>query len=330
MTQPLYLVTGAAGFVGNALVTHLAQQGVRVRAMVRRESQAAALASRVEEVVIGDLQDPASLGPAVEGVAGIYNIAAVFRSDSIPDATFYDINAEGVRRLMEAAIAAGVPRVVHCSTNGVHSHIAQPPASETAPFNPSDVYQDSKLKGEMIAMEYFRSGRIRGAVIRPAMIYGAGDQRTLKLFRMISKRQFFYVGKGNALTHWVDVKDLARSFELAMMREEVNAEAFLVAGESYQPLRDCVREIASQLQVPEPKLHLPVAPVMALAHLTEKACKPFGIEPPLFPRRVAFFLKNRAFDISKARSMLGYAPSSSFADEIRDIIAASRKSGDIA
>lgn len=329
MSEPIYLVTGAAGFVGSHLVAHLRSQGIRVRAMVRKEAQADEMAGMVDEVVLGDLQKPDTLGPAVEGVAGVYHIAALFRQEGLSEQVFHEINAEGVRHMLDAAIAAGVPRFVHCSTNGVHSDIDHPPASEDYPFNPGDIYQVTKLEGELIAMKYFEEGRISGVVLRPTMVYGPGDARTLKLFRMIAKGRFFYVGPGNALTHWVDVRDVARAFQLAMELTDVTAEAFLIGGRDYLTLRENVREIASQLGVSEPRLHLPVAPIMTLAHLTEIVCKPLGVEPPIFRRRVSFFLKNRAYDISKARKILGYEPRQSFAEEIADIIADYRRTGDL-
>ena len=327
--QPIYLVTGAAGFVGQHLVRYLCGRGIRVRAMVRRPEQADQLRDFADEVVIADLTKAETLAAAAAGVAGVYHIGAVFRQDSLSDAEFHDINAEGVRRMLDASIAAGVPRFVHCSTNGVHSDIETPPADETAPFNPGDIYQETKLAGELIAMDYFKEGKIGGVVIRPTMIYGPGDKRTLKLFRMIAKKRFFYVGPGNALAHWVDVRDLAHAFWLAMEAKDINAEVFLIGGKSYLPLREIVREIATQLDVPEPGLHLPVAPVMAMAHLTQAICKPIGIEPPLFPRRVYFYLKNRAYDISKAHDVLGFEPRQDFAGEISDIIAAYREDGSL-
>lgn len=327
--SPLYLVTGAAGFVGSHLVRHLAAQGQRLRIMVRKPEQAEPLRDLVEEVVIADLQKPDTLNAAVAGVHGIYHIAALFRTAGVPDSAFDEVNVQGVRNILDAAIAAGVKRFVHCSTNGVHSHIANPPADETAPFNPSDAYQVSKLEGEKIVMSCFEQEKIRGVIIRPAMIYGPGDTRILKLFKMVANGKFFYIGRGEALTHWLDVRDLARAFELGMLKDELNAEAFLIAGKEYSTLKQDVHQIAKALEVPEPKLHLPVGPIMALAHVTEAVCKPFGIEPPLFPRRVSFFLKNRAFDISKARKLLGYEPRTDFAGEIVDIIAAYRASGDL-
>ncbi len=329
MQRPLYLVTGAAGFVGQNLVDHLRAQGHRVRAMVRRPEQAAALADRADAVVVADLTRPETLAAAVEGVDGVFHVAALFRQAGTPDEAFHAINVEGVRAIFEAAIQAGVKRLIHCSTNGVHSDVEGQVADETAPFNPGDLYQRSKLEGELIAMRFFAEGRIGGVALRPTMIYGPGDERTLKLFRMIARGRFFYVGAGNAMTHWVDVRDLARAFELAMQAEGVNAEAFLIGGREHRTLKEDVQDIAALLGVPEPRLHLPVAPVMTLAHATEIVCKPFGIEPPLFRRRVSFFLKDRAYDISKARRMLGYEPRTDFRGEIADIIAHHRAQGDL-
>ncbi|WP_281826322.1 NAD-dependent epimerase/dehydratase family protein [Jannaschia rubra] len=324
-----FLVTGAAGFVGRHLLEHLHARGIPVRAMVRRPEQAADLQALTTDVVVADLERPETLREATRGCAGVYHIAAVFRQQDVTDETFRAINAEGVRHMLDAAIAEGVPRFVHCSTNGVHSDIDIPPADEDYPFNPGDIYQVTKAEGERIAMDYFRAGRIDGVILRPTMIYGPGDRRTLKLFRMIARRRFFYVGRGEALTHWVDVRDLSRAFELAMDATDVTAEAFLIGGRRYMTLAENAQEIAAQLGVPEPRLRLPVAPMMALAHATEIVCKPFGIEPPLFRRRVAFFVKNRAYDISKAQRILGYEPQQDFAGEVRDIIADYRRTGDL-
>lgn len=329
MSDPIFLVTGAGGFVGRHLVQHLVKHGVRVRAMVRNPAQVADLQTIAEEVVIADLTQPETLRAAASGTAGVYHVAALFRQAGGGDQLFFDINAKGVENMLEAAIAERVPRLVLCSTNGVHSHIENPPADENAPFNPTDVYQESKLEGEKIAMRYFTQGRIRGAVLRPAMIYGPGDDRIGKMFRMIAKGRFFYIGKGQALCHWLDVRDLAEAFRLAMIHDEVNAEAFLIAGGEYRTLKDSADEIARQLGVRKPWLHLPVGPMMFAARICERICLPLGIEPPLFPRRVSFFLKHRAFDITKAQTMLGYVPAQDYPGEITDIIADFRARGEI-
>ncbi len=317
MPEKLMLVTGAAGYVGGQMVEYLVKRGDRVRAMVRDPNRTEALRALGVEIVVADLQDAASLAPAVAGVHGIYHIASLFRQAGLPESTFHDINAEGTRRLFDAAIAAGVKRIVHCSTGGVLGHIANPPGNEQTPYNPGDMYQRTKLEGEKIALAYFKEGRVRGAVIRPAMIYGPGDTRNLKMFKMIARRHFFYIGKG-VHVHFVDVRDLVRAFALAMDHEEINGEVYHIAGEKAVLLPVMAELIARTLGVPPPWLRLPVKPMQWLGTACEAICTPLHIPPPIFRRRVDFYTKNRHFDSSKAARELGYKPAQSFEAEVAE------------
>ena len=317
--QPISLVTGAAGYVGGEVIRQLLERKTRVRAMVRNPSQAAELERLGVEVVVADLQKPETLPAAVQGVTYLYHVASLFRAAGLPESVFHDINAEGTRRVLDSAIAAGVKRFVHCSTGGVLGHIKNPPADENAPYNPGDAYQRSKLDGEKIAMEYFRSGRIRGVVIRPAMVYGPGDTRNLKMFRMIARRKFFYVGDGKTKVHFVDVRDLAHGFILAMEHDELNAEIYHVPGPKSVTQKEMAEMIANELGVRPPWIHLPVKPMQWLGSACEAICAPLGIDPPIFRRRVDFFTKHREFNGAKAARDLGYRPAQSLEDEVREI-----------
>jgi nucleoside-diphosphate-sugar epimerase len=84
------------------------------------------------------------------------------------DDVYRDVNATGTQRLIDAAAATGMTRFIHCSTNGVHGGIKNPPGNEDSPVKPGDVHQKSKWEGEQISMRAFASGRIRVAVLRPA------------------------------------------------------------------------------------------------------------------------------------------------------------------
>jgi nucleoside-diphosphate-sugar epimerase len=319
LKKPLYLVTGANGFTGSAVVAHLVSQGFRVRAMVRTESAV----TQVEELgatpVLANLTNFDSIHKAVHGTSGVFHIAAAFREAGAPDSLYKKINAEGTRNIFSACIASGVPRIVHCSTNGVTSSCKNPPIDESAPYSPSDIYQETKMEGEKIALQYFQSKKVTGVVLRPAMIYGPGDTRLLKLFKMVAERTFFYVGRGNAHVHFIDVRDLARAFLLGMERTDLNARVYLIAGQRAMTLRQAVEEIANHFGVPPPWLHLPVKPMQWLGSTCEAVCKPLGLTPPIFRRRVDFFTKERWFDTSRATLELGFEPTKSTQEEIHEL-----------
>lgn len=311
-----FLVTGASGEIGLAVVRHLRSEGIEVRAMVRSNAKGAAAKELGAEIVIGDLTDRASLDRAVRGCEGVYHIGALYREAGLPEATYFAVNAEGTRQLLEASIAAGVQRFIHTSTGGVLGDIRNPPGSHETPYAPGDLYQRSKTEGEKIALEYFRSGRIRGVVIRPAMVYGPGDTRHLKLFRMIARGKFFYVGPGDKSVHFIDIRDLARAYKLAMDRTELNGEIYHIAGEAPLPLRDAVNLIADHLGVRRPWLHFPVKITQLIGTMCEVACAPFGVSPPIYKRRVDFFTKARSFDTTKSARELGFKPTLPSCEEI--------------
>ena len=163
------------------------------------------------------------------------------------------------------------------------------------------------MQGEILAREYFANG-LPGVVVRPAGIYGPGDIRFLKLFRPISKGLFVMIGSGKTLYHFTYVDDLVDGFMLAGSKNEALGEVFTIAGEEYVTLRDLVNMIADILGRSRPKGRVPYFPVYIASVICDAICRPLGLKPPLFPRRVQFFSKDRAFSIDKAKRVLGFKP----------------------
>ena len=139
-------------------------------------------------------------------------------------------------------------------------------------------------------------------------IYGPGDTRFLKLFRHIYRGNFKMIGKGKALYHLTYVEDLVDGIVLAGEKEKISGEIYTLGGNEYLPLDELVQKIARVLDKKVSGLKIPLAPVYLASWMCEVICRPLRIEPPLFRRRLDFFTKDRAFDISKARNELGYAP----------------------
>lgn len=302
------LVTGANGFTGGYLVEHLLDKGYEVRGLVRKSADVEKLRKDGVEIVYGDLAENENFDEQLKNIDIVFHVAAAFRVENVPRKYFFDVNVEGTRKLLKSAKKNNVKKFVHCSTVGVQGEISNPPAKEDAPYNPGDYYQESKVEGEKLALEFFREENLFGVVVRPVGIYGPGDVRFLKLFKFINNGKFRMIGSGKVLYHLTYVKDLAAGIALAGEKTEAEGEVFTIGGNDYLPLKDFVSKIAKVLNKPVPKTRIPVFPVWAAGLLCEIICKPFGITPPIYRRRVDFFIKDRAFDISKAKKLLGYEP----------------------
>lgn len=321
--RPQVAVTGASGFTGGALARRLIADGYPTRVLARKPSALEDMANA--EIVTGELTDVATLEKLVTGADTVFHIAAMYRAEGPPE-EFMAVNRDATKALLDASIRAGVRRFVYCSTGGVHGHVAQTPGDENSPIKPADPYQDSKWEAEKICQEAIREGKIEVVIIRPCGIYGPGDTRMLKIFRMAQKGTFLFVGDGQPNFHPVYIDDLVEGFMLAMTTPEAKGEAFLIGGE-YLPLREYVAAAARATGVPPPTRQVPYAPMHFLAWLCELVCKPLGIQPPLHRRRLTFFKHNRAFSTAKAHRILGYTPRMSLEEGFRRTVAWYYKTG---
>jgi nucleoside-diphosphate-sugar epimerase len=329
------LVTGATGFTGGHLARSLAARGDEVRVLVRPRpgsdpgrsfTHLGADATHMD-VVYGDVRDAEAVRRAADGVDVIYHIAAIYRQAGLRDEEYRAVNATAARTVIEAAKAGGATRVVHCSTVGVHGDVEHPPADEGAPLRPGDVYQQTKLEGEEVARAAARDTGVEVVIARPTGIYGPGDRRLLKLFRGVARRRFVILGSGEIFYHLTYIDDLVDGLRLCATVPAAAGRTYILAGPEVTTLKQLTEIIAAEAHVPPPKLHLPVWPFWTAGAICEALCAPFGIEPPLYRRRVDFFTKSRAFDISRARAELGYAPATGLAEGIRKTLDWYRRAG---
>jgi nucleoside-diphosphate-sugar epimerase len=311
------LVTGATGFTGGHLARTLASRGYRVRALVRDLERGRDLAPAGIELCRGDLADAASLLNATAGMATVYHVAAIYRQAGIPASEYRTVNVEAVEALVRAAAASGVRRVVHCSTVGVHGDVEHPPASEDAPLRPGDVYQETKLEGERVARSAAAATGIELVVARPSGIYGPGDRRLLKLFRGVARKRFLILGSGQIYYHLTYIDDLVEGFRLCGTVPAAAGRTYILAGGEVGTLKELVALIAREAGVKAPRVRLPVWPFWLAGAACEAVCVPLRVEPPLYRRRVDFFTKSRAFDITRAREELGYAPKVGLREGVR-------------
>jgi len=320
-------LTGASGYTGGRLLAALGGRGDEVAVLARAASLTDELRRRATRVVEGDLRDDAAVERLVSGSDAVLHVAAVYRTAGHPDAYYREVNVGGTERLLEAAARHGVRRFVHTSTVGVHGHVAHPPADETSPIAPGDVYQATKAEAEALALDYHRRRGVPVAVVRPGAIYGPGETRLLKLFRAIAHGRYAIVGSGRTFYHPVFIDDLVAGFLLALEREAAVGEAFLVCGPSYVTQLELAALVAKHTGGRVLPFRIPARPIQWAGDLVEAVCVPLGIEPPLHRRRVDFWTKSRAFSIDKARRLLGYEPKTDLDAGIAATAAAYRKAG---
>lgn len=303
------LVTGGTGVTGSALVRRLLDDGRAVVVLDNKEGyKTDELRQRGAEVVIGTITDTATVARCMEGVEVVHHVAAAFREMHLPDRDYAEINIEGTRIVAAAALSQGVRKFVYCSTCGVHGDVKRPPATEDSPIAPSDYYQRTKYEGELVTLAHHERG-LPSTILRPNAIFGPGDPgRYYMIFKRVQKGSFPMFGSGKTLYHSLYIDNLVDAFMLAEQPDLGLGQAYLIADEHHVEIEDLVRRVARAMGTKVKIPHYPIWPLVVAGHVVEKACKPFGISPPIFPRRVDWFRLDRAFDVGKAKRELGYNP----------------------
>lgn len=313
------LVTGATGFIGQALTRKLLERGEKVRVLVRDPAKLDALGLAVDQVVQGDITDAETVERATQGVDLVYAIAGTFREPGLSDARYREVNVDAVRTMHDAAKRNSVKRIVHCSTCGIHGSINGSPADETYPVQPVGIYEQTKADGERLALELGAANGVEVTALRPTPVYGPGDTRLLKLFKLASRRPMITIGDGKVGYHLVYIEDLTEAFLLAGDEPAATGESFLIGGPEIPSLNEIFEVVASLNGNggASSVVRLPVTPIWFAGWLCEAMCRPLGVDPPIHRRRIEFFINNRAYRIDKAREVLGYAPKVGVEDGLR-------------
>jgi nucleoside-diphosphate-sugar epimerase len=308
------LVTGGEGFTGLHLVRALTDRGDEVTSLdvcPGDPRDVDPLARRGVRFVRGSVDDERQLASLVPGHELVFHLASAFRDIHQGAPLFQRIDVEGTRRLLVAAQRAGVRRVVHCSTQGVHGSLprGRTPGNEDSPLAPIDYYCEAKVAAEALCEEFVTRG-MDIVNLRPTSIYGPGDTHGwMKLFQMCAKGRFLMLGSGETFNHPVYVDNLVAAFLLAGAKPEARGRTYLIGDESYVTLNELVDLIGEVVGKNVRIYRFPwLGPVRAVAYAMEMLSRPFNYEPPLFRRRLTWFETNRAWDISRARHELGYCP----------------------
>ena len=314
------LVTGATGFTGSVLVKKLVDQGVEVVAIARPSSNTEAFAGMSVEWLRGDVFDEELIDKATQGVNYIFHMVTPFREAKSPDVGYYNVHVLSTQLLAKAALKQpDFRRFVHVSTIGVHGHVDRPPGDENCPLKPGDIYQETKLQGEQWIKEFGEQQGLPVAVVRPAGIYGPGEKRLLKIYKWVAKKWVPVIGKGGNLLHFIHVDDLTDFFIVAATHPKAVGEVFICGSKEAMTFKDMVSLIGAYYGVSPQFIKVPAGPIFALGDLFEVLFRPLGIEPPIYRRRLAFYTKDRSFNTSKMRNLVGFTPAHSDEEGLKEL-----------
>lgn len=303
------MITGATGFTGKVLTRKLLKQGLVVNAIARNSSNIKPFEGMPITWFRGEVYDEATVKASMQDVEYVFHVAAAFRDAKSTEEDYRNVHLRSTQLIVQEALNnSNFKRLVHVSTMGVHGHIPNPPGDENSPFSPGDDYQKTKVEAERWLSEFTKTKKFPYSIIRPAAIYGPGERRLLKLFKMAAGKVFPILGNGKCWYHMIHVEDLTNAIILAATAEKALGEAFIIGATEPIRLEEMATIIAKEYKTTLRVLRLPIGPFFLLGDICELLCRPFKIEPPIYRRRVAFYSKDRNFSTKKMQDVLGYTP----------------------
>lgn len=301
------LITGGGGFIGSHLVDSQLAKGEWVRTVDLHFEHLTHVAEHQNlEIVVGDITKPALVKELLAGIDVVYHLASAHLDVSLSEDYYRQVNLDATMSLIATANSAGVKRFVHCSTVGVMGDIKTPPADETFPCNPTNIYEKTKLAGERAALQFYRETNFPISIARPAWVYGPRCPRTAKLFRTIGKGRFIIFGDGSNLRHPIYVSDAVRGLERCAAVDGAIGEVFILAGSRPVTINELIQTIAEVVGVQAPNRHMSLGLARIAGRSVEMAFKPLHRQPPFSTRSIDFFTKNNAYNTSFAKRKLDF------------------------
>jgi dihydroflavonol-4-reductase len=303
------LVTGAAGFVGSALVRAFLASGYPVRALARPRGPRINLTGLEIETVEGDICDAAAVGRAVAGVRYVAHAAADYRLWARDPEAMVRTNVEGTRTVMRAALSAGVERIVYTSSVATLAPRADGQAAdETLPLAEAaaiGAYKRSKVIAERLVEAMAARDALPAVIVNPSTPIGPRDIRPTPTGQMVIAaargRMRAFVDTGLNLVH---VDDVAAGHLAALERGAVG-ERYILGGQNVL-LPDMLSDIALIVRREAPRFRLPRGPLYPLAAIAGMIAAVTGREPLLTLDGLRMSKQRMFFSSAKAERELGF------------------------
>jgi len=304
------LVTGATGYIGNKLALTLAEKGNTVHVLVRNPDSPHLPKHQNIRVFTGDITDRTTVDHAIQDCKQVYHTAALVKLfDKNPD-MFYQVNVEGTRNILAAALEAGVKKLVFTSSCGVMGASLKEPRTENDPRIHAfeNEYEFTKFLAENLVKEYVQKG-LFSVIVSPSKVFGPGiNSHAGSLNRIIQnfiKNKWVFIPKPGTLKHnYCFIDDVVEGHILAM-ENGIGGEKYILGGENisfagfFETIRSLSKTRSLMVEVPSLFVHIWATAAWIKYKLT-------GTEPVITNKGIQLFFCNKTFKSEKAIRQLGY------------------------
>ena len=287
------LVTGATGFIGLNLIKKLSQnKDYNISCLLRRSSNVKKLSSYKVKLHFADITSENDLDKITEKFDVIFHCAAYV--DDKNREKLFKVNVLGTENICKLALRLGAGKLIYISSVAVVSGNPQVPLTENLPYRATNLYGESKIEAEKIAVAYRKAG-LSIAIIRPCMVYGEEEPHMMRqILKSIKRRLFPIINGGKNKFHLVYIQNVVDLMIFCLSNDKAFEESLFIADNEVLTVKE-VFTIFSQVIGAKPPLVIP-------KKLTAILCL-----IPIWGRKIKFFTKDRAYSVERIKS-LGFVP----------------------
>jgi nucleoside-diphosphate-sugar epimerase len=306
------LVTGATGAIGPRVVNELHQAGYRIRTFSVDTPALGSFPLSIEALT-GDITDQAAVQSAIQGVDAVVHMAALLHIVNPPyelNEEYERINVGGTATVVDAAIKAGVKRIVLFSTIAVYGSSGGCVLNEMSPVHPDTLYARTKLSAEKIVLGARGvDGKPLGTVLRLGAVYGSRIKGNYqRLTHALAHNRFIPIGNGLNRRTLIYDKDVGLAAVLAVSHPGAAGRVFNVTDGGFHTVNDIVESICTALERKQPRLSMPAGLARTFAGMVETGCRTIGLKPPITREIIDKYTEDIAVDGSLIQKELGFMP----------------------
>jgi len=329
--KPLTLITGATGAIGPAVLEAFRSSGFSIRTLSIDPPKSGFLPEGVE-ARIGDVTDPAAVSSAMQDADAVIHMAALLHIANPPSSMrerYVRINVQGTSTVAEAAVQAGVRRVVLFSTIAVYGPSRGQVLTEDTPPCPDTDYAQTKLAAEKIVLDAKgEDGSRIGAALRLGAVYGPVIKGNYeRLLRSLAAGRFIPVGDGSNRRSLIYDKDVGRAAVLAATHSNAAGRVFNVTDGRFHSMKTIIATLCDALERPPPGYSLPLAPALRAASMLEKILRRTRLPLPQTVAALSKYAEDMAVDGSRIQQELGFLPGYDLTAGWRETVREMRRAG---